>query len=354
MKLLKGLGIGLRVLNKFTENLSYSWVYSPVILSLGFIGSFLLLLLFDIESHYFIIIVSFNILLVIVALTYIGKIRKKELTIIKNNIRSIRQNIFSEPDEIKLSKQMQDLEDEIKAMFLRTKNDISNLKKLEQVRTEFLGNVSHELRTPIFAIQGFLETLLDGAIDDPKVNRAFLQKANHHAMNLNSLLNDLIDISMIEAGQMKMSFRYFNISDFLQSIVLEMKYYAKDGIELILTPVNSKLQVYGDKDKLKQVMTNLIMNALKYTEKGKVEVGVEEQEKRCMVFVKDTGLGISPENLARIFERFYRVDKNRSRAVGGTGLGLAIVKHIVDAHNSKVEVESELSKGSKFSFYLKK
>ena len=159
---------------------------------------------------------------------------------------------------------------------------------------------------------------------------------------------------MIESGQMKMSFRYFNISEFLKSMIMEMKVYAKDGIELILEPIDPNLKVFGDKDKLKQALINLITNSLKYTEKGKVEVGLYEEEKYCRIYVKDTGIGISEKDMGRIFERFYRVDKDRSRAVGGTGLGLAIVKHIIEAHSSKVEVKSDLGRGSEFSFYLKK
>jgi len=197
--------------------------------------------------------------------------------------------------------------------------------------------------------------LLDGAIDDKKVNRTFLQKANQHVINLNNLLNDLIDISMIESKQMKMSLRYFQVAPFLENIINEMKPYAeKKNLELILLPINQNLEIFGDKERLKQVMNNLLTNAIKYTETGKVEVGVDEYEKYARIFVRDTGIGIEEKDLNRIFERFYRVDKNRSRDMGGTGLGLAIVKHIVEAHNSKVEVKSQLGKGSEFSFMLKK
>ncbi len=285
----------------------------------------------------------------------INKNRKDELITIKNVIERIRTNSFNSADEIKLGNDLRELEEEIKSMFLRTQNDITNLKRLEQVRTEFLGNVSHELRTPIFAIQGYIETLLDGAINDENVNKSFLQKANHHTNNLNNLLNDLINISMIESGQMLMSFRYFNVHEFLESIIHELKAVAeKKNLELNLVELNTKLQLFGDKQRLRQVMTNLIQNALKYTETGKVDVGVIEEENSGRIFVRDTGIGISPNNVNRIFERFYRVDKDRSREMGGTGLGLAIVKHIVDAHGSKVELVSHLGKGSEFSFSLKK
>ena len=285
----------------------------------------------------------------------INKNRKDELITIKNVIERIRTNSFNSADEIKLGNDLRELEEEIKSMFLRTQNDITNLKRLEQVRTEFLGNVSHELRTPIFAIQGYIETLLDGAINDENVNKSFLQKANHHTNNLNNLLNDLINISMIESGQMLMSFRYFNVHEFLESIIHELKAVAeKKNLELNLVELNTKLQLFGDKQRLRQVMTNLIQNALKYTETGKVDIGVIEEENSGRIFVRDTGIGISPNDVNRIFERFYRADKDRSREMGGTGLGLAIVKHIVDAHGSKVELVSHLGKGSEFSFSLKK
>ena len=155
-------------------------------------------------------------------LNFLGKKRVKEIAKIKSTIKDIRKNRLSSPDEISLGKSLVELEGDIKAMFLRTQNDIANLKKLEHVRTEFLGNVSHELRTPIFAIQGFIETLINGAINDPKVNKSFLTKASNHTIRLNNLLNDLIDISMIESGQMKMSYRYFNIKEYLESIYNEM------------------------------------------------------------------------------------------------------------------------------------
>lgn len=247
------------------------------------------------------------------------------------------------------------MEDEIKAMFLKTKTDIANLKKLEQIRTEFLANVSHELRTPIFTIQGFLETLLDGALYDKKVNKTFLQKAVQHTHNLNNLLNDLIDISMIESGQMRMSYRYFDSNEFVSSIAQELKSNIQnEKIELVFKPDKENSKLFGDKEKIKQVLVNLIMNSIKYTESGRVEIGILNEGKRSKIYVSDTGIGIAASDIERIFERFYRVDKDRSRELGGTGLGLAICKHIIEAHGSKIEVKSELGKGSIFSFTLKK
>ena len=213
----------------------------------------------------------------------------------------------------------------------------------------------HELRTPIFAVQGYLETLLNGAINDPKVNITFLEKAISNTQNLNNLLNDLIDISMIESGEMRMSFRYFNLREFLMPVVDDLKYLAENkGISLDLVILNEKLTVFGDKSKLRQVLNNLIQNAIKYTDAGKVDVVAEEESRSVTIKVKDTGIGIPKEDINRIFERFYRVDKARSREVGGTGLGLAICKHIIEAHNSIITVNSEYKKGSEFSFKLKK
>jgi two-component system phosphate regulon sensor histidine kinase PhoR len=240
-------------------------------------------------------------------------------------------------------------------MYRKTNDDIESLNILHQVRSEFVAYVSHELCTPIFAIQGFVETLLDGAINDPKVNKHFLEKANQHTISLSNLLNDLIDISMIESGEMKMSFRYFDINEFLNGVVSEQSSLAENkNIELVYSPIRDSLQLYGDKDKLKQVVVNLLQNAIKYTEIGKVEIMVEEEKLYGKIIVRDTGIGIPPEDLDRIFERFYRVDKMRSRSVGGTGLGLAIVKHILEAHGTTMIVNSECNIGSEFSFKLKK
>ncbi|HEY9164741.1 MAG TPA: ATP-binding protein [Candidatus Kryptonia bacterium] len=235
-------------------------------------------------------------------------------------------------------------------------SDIARFEKLEKVRSEFLANVSHELRTPIFSIQGFIETLIDGAMDDPKVNREFLMKAYQHSERLNTLLNDLIEISRIESGEMRMSFRYFDITEFLANVIEELKPKAeRKSLTLSVCMKPDEILVLGDRDRLRQVMWNLIDNSVKYTDEGgKIEVGYTDTPDHVRVFVKDTGCGIGDEHIARIFERFYRVDKDRSRSVGGTGLGLAIVKHIVEAHKSRIEVKSEPGKGSEFSFTLKK
>jgi len=291
----------------------------------------------------------------IIILNLIGRRRIKEIDEIKSIISSIRQSKYQSSDEIVLTKHLSALENEIKEMFEKAKSDIEYLERLQRMRSQFLGNVSHELRTPIFSIQGYLETLLNGAIDDPKVNKHFLQKANQNTVNLSNLLNDLIDISMIESGEMRMSYRYFDINIFIQSIVQEFISMAgAKNIKLFFNPAKEGLQVFGYKDKIRQVFVNLLQNAIKYTDEGSIEIWLDEEKKYANISVKDTGIGIPEEDLNRVFERFYRVDKARSRAVGGTGLGLAIVKHIIEAHNSKIIVQSKQGEGSTFSFKLKK
>jgi two-component system phosphate regulon sensor histidine kinase PhoR len=285
----------------------------------------------------------------------IKKKSEKRIEEIRSVIQNIKRNNYSSPDEIKLQKSLFILEDEIREMFIKNKEAIEYLKKLERMRTEFLANVSHELRTPIFAVQGYIETLLNGAINDEKVNKYFLEKANTHTISLSNLLNDLIDISMIESGEMRMSFRYFNIGEYLSGLINDFIPLANSkNLELIFHPVRKNLKLYGDKNRLKQVITNLLENAIKYTESGSIEVIVEEEDRTGKIIIKDSGIGIAPEDKERIFERFYRVDKARSKDVGGTGLGLAIVKHIVEAHGSKIELQSEIGTGSTFFFRLKK
>ncbi len=346
--------IDSKVLSEVKANLISAKVYLREVILFNI--SIIIILLFLIEDVSIVISLSSLIILFsFILLNLIGKKRNAELNEIKRIISGIRENLFASREDIRLSENLQSLEEEIKRMFEKTKADIDYLQKLERIRTEFIANVSHELRTPIFAIQGYIETLLSGAINDENVNKNFLEKANSHTVNLSNLLNDLIDISMIESGEMRMSYRYFRINEYLETLVHElMPIAAEKNIEMIYHPVRDNLQLFGDKNKLRQVLINLILNAIKYTEEGKVEVMIEEEAKFGRIIIRDTGIGIPEEDLSRIFERFYRVDKARSRSVGGTGLGLAIVKHIVEAHSSKVEVKSKIGEGSEFSFRLKK
>ena len=236
----------------------------------------------------------------------------------------------------------------------RTLDELNNAKIIKVNRNEFLGNVTHELRTPIFAIQLSLETLIDGAVNDPAVNLTFLEKALKQTNRMIELVDDLINISRLEAG-MKLSKRYFPVNNLINDTITEMNALAvRKEISLTFergTDDNSR--AFADAERIKQVLMNLIENATKYTPPGgKIIITTLREDKSIKISVTDTGVGIPEDDLPRIFERFYRVDKNRSREMGGSGLGLSIVKHILELHNVKTEVSSEVGKGTKFEFSL--
>lgn len=236
----------------------------------------------------------------------------------------------------------------------RLLNELNASKIFKVNRNEFLGNVAHELRTPIFAIQLSLETLEDGAVNDPSVSKDFLCKAIRQSNRLKELVDDLINISKLEAG-MKLSKRYFSINALIRETVNELSGIAsKKNINLSFENITSdKTQVFADSERIKQVLINLIDNSSKYTPKeGSIIIRTKNDDKSVLITVEDTGLGIPKEDLPRIFERFYRVDKTRSRDMGGSGLGLSIVKHILELHNSQIKVESEVGKGTSFEFKL--
>jgi two-component system phosphate regulon sensor histidine kinase PhoR len=287
---------------------------------------------------------------------FVSRRLARPMVTIAQRVEAIRAGNLDTRIEVHAADEIGQVARAVNEMVDRLKVDIAQLQKLERVRSEFLGNVSHELRTPIFSLQGFLETLLNGAVDDPAVNRDFLQKAYSHAERLNTLLGDLINISQIESGEMKLSFRYFRLREFLASVVNDFQPVAeRHHVHLSLdSQLSSDVDVFGDKERLSVALGNLIENAIKYNKPGgEVALSCKQGDGRVQIVVADTGVGIAREHLPRIFERFYRVDKDRSRDVGGTGLGLAIVKHIVEAHGSNVQVESDVGKGSSFSFTLK-
>ncbi|HUL42960.1 MAG TPA: ATP-binding protein [Bacteroidota bacterium] len=301
------------------------------------------------------IIIASCIVLVIVSIISIFLSRRLAAPVQRMDLRAqeIRSGNYDQRIPVLSQDELGHLAQTLNGMIDRLNEDIAKLKKLERVRTEFLGNVSHELRTPIFAVQGMLETLLNGAVDDKEVNRTFLERALHNTQRLNTLLGDLIEISRIESGDMKLSFRYFALDEFLGQVAAEMSPLAAQHKVHLTLDQPDHLQVFGDKERLKQVLENLIDNAIKYNRtQGSIRLSAARSDSGVRVSVADTGVGISPEHLPRIFERFYRVDKERSREAGGTGLGLAIVKHIVEAHGSRIEVISEVGNGTTFSFLL--
>ncbi|NGP87174.1 sensor histidine kinase [Fodinibius halophilus] len=237
--------------------------------------------------------------------------------------------------------------------------EIQRLNRIENYRKEFIGDISHELKTPIFAIQGFIETLLNGAIEDDNVNRKFLKKAMRNVNRLTFLTKDLMEISKLETGELKSEIQDIYLRDVILDVVESLQYKAnKEEIKLQVEEIPKNLLVTADHNQIKQVLINLVENAIKYNKPdGSVTVGVKpysQDESRVLVYVEDTGIGINQQYIDRVTERFFRVDKSRSRGKGGTGLGLAIVKHIMEAHDEEFFIESTPNVGSTFSFTLTK
>ena len=238
------------------------------------------------------------------------------------------------------------------------KLEIETLKVREEYRKEFMGNVSHELKTPLFTVQGYIETLLDGAMKDKNVAEKYLERANKGVERLIYIVKDLDMITKLEVGDLRLNVTTFDIVDLVKSVfdLLEMK-AAKKIISLMFDmDYKQPILVKGDEERIQQVLTNLVVNSIKYGhQNGTTEISIERLIKnKVIVRVTDNGEGIGKEHLPRLFERFYRVDKSGSRKEGGSGLGLSIVKHIIEAHDEKIYVESEENVGSEFSFTLEK
>ena len=233
-------------------------------------------------------------------------------------------------------------------------HDISDLRKLERMRRDFVANVSHEFKTPLTAIQGFAETLLGGALDDEKNSRRFLEIIRDHAIRLGRLTNDLLKLSLIEAGRLELDMRQVVVADLIAACVETVRLKARQKNLTLTAEYSDDLPpILGDANRLREALLNLLDNALLYTPTGgQVAVHANRVGPDVIVSVGDTGIGISKADQPRIFERFYRVDDARSREVGGTGLGLAITKHLVEAHGGRIEVESEVGRGSTFSLIL--
>jgi len=235
--------------------------------------------------------------------------------------------------------------------------ELKKRKKHEQFRKEFLGNVFHELKTPIFNIQGYLETLIDGGIKDENINFKFLNKANRNVNRMAEIVDDLQMISNLEDGSFALSMNKFDITKLVAEIVDQNDIRAsKKNISLeIKEGCEKSFIVFADREMIQQVLNNLVTNSMKYgKDGGRTQVGIYDMNKNVLVEVTDNGIGIDTKHLPRIFERFYRVDKDRSRELGGSGLGLSIVKHIIEAHGQAVNVRSAPKVGSTFGFTLTK
>ena len=253
---------------------------------------------------------------------------------------------------------MQTLTQEIDKFARDKKIEIETLNVREQYRKEFLGNVSHELKTPLFTVQSYILTLLDGAMDDKKLRKKYLEIANKGVERLAYIIKDLDMITKLEVGDLSLKIEQFNIVDLVDNVfdMLEMKASKKDITLTFDMEYKKPIMVKADKERIQQVLANLIVNSIKYgRKKGTTEISIENLIKNKVILrVTDNGEGIEKKHIPRLFERFYRVDKSGSRKEGGSGLGLSIVKHIIEAHKEKIYVESEFNVGSEFSFTLEK
>jgi two-component system phosphate regulon sensor histidine kinase PhoR len=249
------------------------------------------------------------------------------------------------------------VENEVYRWTQNKRREIREQKKQEDYRREFVNNVSHELKTPIFTIEGYIETLLDGGLNDPEINVKYLERALKNTERLGEILKDLDMISSLQSDTLELDFESINLEVLVNEVVESLQFLSESyNVEVSIKSGFSKLVlIEGDRHRIKQVLTNLISNSIKYgNQGGTTDIEYFDLDENVLVEITDNGIGIEKEQLPHLFERFYRVDKNRSREMGGTGLGLSIVKHIVEAHEQTINVRSTMGVGSTFGFTMKK
>ncbi len=329
--------------------------------SLIFSGtSFLLALIID-----FVIIPFSNSLLIIIPVIsglvayfifyyLLKKFINNRLSLIYRSIQ-VSNNLYKDQKST-IDEVIQKAESDVKNWKEDRTTEISKLKEQEQFRREFLGNLAHELKTPVFSIQGYISTLLDGALEDENINRSFLERANKATDRMVGILEDLDQIAKLEVEDLVPEMRSFDLIELIRETfeTLELKALQKN-IKLELKKEYGPIHVLADRTKIGQVFTNLINNSIAYgKENGKTEINILVFENLVTIEVGDNGIGIDPKHFPRLFERFYRVEKSRNRNEGGSGLGLAIVKNILDSHGQAINVRSTVDIGSTFSFSLEK
>lgn len=280
-----------------------------------------------------------------------------KVKIIYKNIHDLKIGSESDEDDVVRTTDLDMVTREVSEWANQRKNEIQVLEERETFRREFIGNISHELKTPIFNIQGYLLTLLDGALDDPEINRKYLKRASKSVDRMINMVDDLEMISNLESNRVQLTYSNFNMVLLVKEVMELLEDKARERkIKLAFKKDYDKpIKVHADRAKIEQVLINLMANAIKYgKENGKVEVRFFDMHNQVLTEIADDGVGIPQDDIPRIFERFYRVDKSRSRDAGGTGLGLSIVKHIMEVHKQTINARSSENSGSTFSFTLKK
>jgi len=297
-----------------------------------------------------------QLLLVFWMSTYLNnRFYAKTIKPIYKTIRSVSVTSKSIREDLENPSFNTDLERDVKLWAKEKTRQIAQLRQMEKYRKEFIGNVSHELKTPIFTIQGYISTLIDGGIDDPTINKKYLLKTEKSIDRMISIVEDLISISKLESGELTLNQEWFSIDQLVKEVIeMQEERANKKEVNLYYKPTEGlSYTVYGDKRLLYQVLTNLVTNSLNYNKvQGFTKIKTYSVDKVLHIEVSDNGIGIPEQDLPRIFERFYRVDKSRSKDQGGTGLGLAICKHIIEAHGQSINVSSQVDFGSTFTFTL--
>ncbi|MFT6165465.1 MAG: two-component system phosphate regulon sensor histidine kinase PhoR [Vicingaceae bacterium] len=281
----------------------------------------------------------------------------KKFRLIYKTIHNLKVGLKREPMTLDMSEDIfGKIREEVIEWDKNNRKEIERLTDQEEFRRDFLGNVSHELKTPIFSIQGYILTLLEGGLEDETINRSFLQKAEKSLNRMIEMVDDLDEIAKLESNRIELNIQTFNLMTLINEVLEAVEYKAKrKNIKLNISNESNSAMVKADAAKITQVITNLLMNSINYgKEGGKTSIRLYDLADNILVEVKDNGKGIAEEHVPRLFERFYRVDKGRSRSDGGSGLGLAIVKHILEAHHHTINVRSKLGSGSTFTFTLKK
>jgi Signal transduction histidine kinase len=303
------------------------------------------------------VIVAFVVLVYVIIRYWLRKEIYDKVKIIYNNIYNYKISKQDLKQKIKHSMMsMNEVSGEVEQWIKEQNSQFDKMVALEQYRKEYIGNVAHELKTPIFNIQGYVSTLLDGAMEEEELRKKYLLRADKSIDRLIAIVNDLDTITQLELNEVALNISSFDLTSLIAEVLESLELRAEDlGIKCVFDN-QEQIFVSADRERIRQVIVNLVENAIKYSSgKGKeVRIKVFDMDNQYLVEVADDGIGISEKDIPRVFERFYRTDKARSRQLGGTGLGLAIVKHIIEAHNQTINVRSSVGEGTTFGFTLKK
>ena len=328
-----------------------------VALVLGTIVSLSATVLFPWELGLTLVVLLFSVTY-LVTLYYLKKYIYRKIKLIYKSIHKQKLNPQEKRTTVDASSDILDeVEREVAEWADTQAREISELKTWQEYRRRFIGDVSHELKTPIFSIQGYLDTLLDGGMDDPEIRVKYLQRAASNVERLVTIVDDLNSITKLESGSFELDMQDFNIRTLAEEVIQDLEMSsASRNIQISFKPgADGNYRVLADRESIRQVLTNLLTNSVKYGQEGGLtKIGFYDMDRHILVEVADNGIGIEKKHLNHVFDRFYRADKSRSRAQGGSGLGLSIVKHIMEAHNQTINVRSSAGLGSTFGFTLAK